>query len=298
MTHATKETSATLRLVASEVIFGTLGLFVRMVPLTSTALAASRGILGAAFILAFMHLRGIQLTLPHNSKTRAILLASGVCLTLNWAFLFEAYRLTTLATAELAYEMAPVIVMAVAPFVLKEHLTATRRVCLCLALVGIVCVSGVLEPGAAVGVTPQGVALGLVAACFYASVMVLNQFLGEVRPLDKTAVQLGVAGIALLPLVALGGGAGWAALDVRAWLLLLVVCLVHTGVAFILWFSSLHELSAQKVAIFNYIDPAVALITSALVFGERMTPLATVGAVLILGSTLASELLELRAQAS
>ena len=294
MERESTERAATLRLVASEVIFGTLGLFVRLIPLSSTALAAARGILGALFLLVFMRLRGTTLELPSDRKTRVLLFASGVCLTLNWAFLFEAYRLTTLATAELAYEMAPVIVMVVAPFVLDEHLTPTRRICLALALVGIVCVSGVLEPGAAAGVTLAGVGLGLVAACFYAAVMVLNQFLGSVRPLDKTAVQLGVAGVTLLPLVAMGGDAGWAGLDARAWILLLVVCLVHTGVAFILWFASLHELSAQKVAIFNYIDPAVALLTSALVFGERMTVLATVGAVLILGSTLASELLELR----
>lgn len=298
MAGSTSQASATARLVASEVIFGTLGLFVRLIPLSSTALAASRGILGSLFLLIFMHLHGASLKMPKDRKTMAILLASGVCLTLNWAFLFEAYRLTTLATAELAYEMAPVIVMAVSPFVLNEHLTTSRKVCLCLALVGIVAVSGVLEPGATVGVTAQGVALGLVAACFYASVMVLNQFLGSVDPMDKTVVQLGVAGLALLPRVALEGDAGWFALDARAWLFLMVVCLVHTGVAFILWFSSLHELPAQKVAIFNYIDPAVALLVSALVFGERLTPLATVGAVLILGSTLASELLEMRADDS
>lgn len=292
------EPRATLQLVASEVIFGTLGLFVRLIPLSSEALAASRGILGALFLLTFMRLRGHRLELPSSRRTLVILLVSGVCLTLNWAFLFEAYRLTTLATAELAYEMAPVIVMAVSPFVLHERLTNTRKVCMCLALAGIVAVSGVLEPGATVGVTFEGVALGLVAACFYASVMVLNQFLGSVDPLTKTTVQLGVAGLALVPRLVAAGDAGWLALGSREWLLLMVVCLVHTGVAFILWFSSLHELSAQKVAIFNYIDPTVALLVSALLFGERMTALATVGAVLILGSTLASELLEMRSDAA
>ena len=124
--------------------------------------------------------------------------------------------------------------------------------------------------------------------------MVLNQLLGDVDPLTKTTVQLGVAGLALLPQVLLAGDAGWQALGFQAWVMLAIVCVVHTGVAFILWFSSLHNLSAQKVAIFNYIDPAMALLVSALVFGERMTPLAMVGAVLILGSTLASELLEMR----
>ena len=290
----TTERSATIRLAASEVIFGTLGLFVRLIPLTPTALAASRGILGALVLLVYLRLSGKTLQLPRKVRTLAVLFASGVCLTLNWALLFKAYGLTTLATAELAYEMAPVMVMAVSPFVLDEHLTTTRKVCLCLALAGIVAVSGVFEPGATVGVTLQGVAFGLGAACFYAAVMVLNQLLGDVDPLTKTTVQLGVAGLALLPQVLLAGDAGWQALGFQAWVMLAIVCVVHTGVAFILWFSSLHNLSAQKVAIFNYIDPAVALLVSALVFGEHMTPLAMVGAVLILGSTLASELLEMR----
>ena len=290
----TTERSATIRLVASEVIFGTLGLFVRLIPLAPTALAASRGILGALVLLVYLRLSGKTLQLPRKARTLAVLLASGVCLTLNWALLFKAYGLTTLATAELAYEMAPVMVMAVSPFVLDEHLTTTRKVCLCLALAGIVAVSGVLEPGATVGVTLQGVAFGLGAACFYAAVMVLNQLLSDVDPLTKTTVQLGVAGLALLPQVLLADDAGWQALGFQAWVMLAIVCVVHTGVAFILWFSSLHNLSAQKVAIFNYIDPAVALLVSALVFGERMTPLAMVGAVLILGSTLVSELLEMR----
>ena len=290
----TTERSATIRLAASEVIFGTLGLFVRLIPLTPTALAASRGILGALVLLVYLRLSGKTLQLPRKVRTLAVLFASGVCLTLNWALLFKAYGLTTLATAELAYEMAPVMVMAVSPFVLDEHLTTTRKVCLCLALAGIVAVSGVLEPGATVGVTLQGVAFGLGAACFYAAVMVLNQLLGDVDPLTKTTVQLGVAGLALLPQVLLAGDAGWQALGFQAWVMLAIVCVVHTGVAFILWFSSLHNLSAQKVAIFNYIDPAVALLVSALVFDEPMTPLAMVGAVLILGSTLVSELLEIR----
>ncbi len=295
MSTGSQEQNATIRLVASEVIFGTLGLFVRLIPLSSTALACARGIFGSMLLFVFLRLTGGSLHLPTSRRRLLLLLVSGVCLTLNWAFLFEAYRLTTLATAELAYEMAPVMVIAVSPFLLNERITRTRLVCLCLALVGIVCVSGVLEPGAAVGVTLQGVGLGLVAACFYAAVMVLSQFMGEVDPHTKSIVQLGVAGLALLPQVMLAGVAPWAALGLRELLFLALVCLVHTGVAFILWFSSLHELPAQKVAVFNYIDPAVALLSSALVLGEHMTILATIGAVLILGSTLASELLDSRA---
>lgn len=286
---------ATARLVASEVIFGTLGLFVRLLPLSSTALAAARGLFGSLFLLVFVRLTGIGLKFPKERRLMVLLVASGVCLTLNWALLFEAYSLTTLATAELAYEMAPAMVMAVSPFVLKERLTRTRCVCLALALVGIVAVSGVLEPGATEGVTLEGIAFGLGAATFYAAVMILNRFLKEIDNYTTTIVQLGVAGLVLVPRLVLTGDTSMFGLDARCLLLLGIVVLVHTGVAFILWFSSFDELSAQKVAIFNYIDPAVAIISSALIFHEALTPLATVGAVLILGSTLASELLERRA---
>ena len=109
-------------------------------------------------------------------------------------------------------------------------------------------------------------------------------------------MQLGVAGITLVPQLLVTGDPGWLVLDGRSAILLVIVCLVHTGLAFVFWFSSLGQLSAQKVAIFGYIDPAVALLTSALILHEGMTPLAMVGAVLILGSTLASELLEQRAK--
>ena len=284
------ESVATVRLIASEVIFGTLGLFVRLIPLSSPALAASRGVVGALVLVAFAVASKRRLPLPREGKTLALLVASGVCLALNWALLFEAYRLTTLATAELAYEMAPVFVMAVAPFVLGEHLTSTRMFCMALALAGIVCVSGVLEPGAMLGVTPTGIAFGLGAACFYAAVMVLGQLLDGVDDFVVTVVQLGVAGVALLPLSL--GGAGWTGLTLQSSLLLLVVCVLHTGVAFILWFSAMGALPAQKIAVFNYIDPTVALLTSALVFGERLSPIGMLGAVLILGSTGVSELLE------
>lgn len=294
--HERDERKATLSLVAAEVIFGTLGLFVRLIPLSSAALAASRGIVGALFLFILVRLRGHGLALPESPRTRAVLIASGICIGLNWALLFEAYRLTTLATAELAYEMAPVMVIAASPFVLRERLTCTRLVCLVLALVGIVFVSGVLEPGATVGVTLAGVGFGLAAATFYAAVMILNQFLGEVEPYTLTIVQLGVAGITLVPQLLVTGDSGWLVLDGRSAILLVIVCLVHTGLAFVFWFSSLGQLSAQKVAIFGYIDPAVALLTSALILHEGMTPLAMVGAVLILGSTLASELLEQRAK--
>jgi drug/metabolite transporter (DMT)-like permease len=49
-------------------------------------------------------------------------------------------------------------------------------------------------------------------------------------------------------------------------------------------------LKAQTIALFSYIDPVVALILSAVILGEALTPAGMIGAVLILGAALFSEL--------
>ena len=285
------ETRATIKLVTALTIFGTLGIFVRRIGLPSAALSLTRGVLGSSFLVAFVRMTGRRVAIPSDLRMRFLLVLSGIFLTLNWVFLFEAYRYTTLPTAELAYEMAPVFVMLVSPVVLGEHLTKGRLLCLALAVVGMVLVSGVLEPDAAAGVTLRGVCLGLIAASFYASVIVLGQFLGDVDSYTTTIVQLAVAGIFLIPYVAITTSLASVTLDALGLLLLLVVGVVHTGIAFVLWFGSMDDLPAQKVAILGYVDPLVALVASAVVLGEALTPMGMLGAAFILGSTLASELL-------
>ena len=73
-------------------------------------------------------------------------------------------------------------------------------------------------------------------------------------------------------------------------ILVLVVGILHTGIAYALYFGSMSSLSAQTVALFSYIDPVVAIILSAVVLKEPMGITGVLGAVMILGSTLVSEL--------
>ena len=70
----------------------------------------------------------------------------------------------------------------------------------------------------------------------------------------------------------------------------MIVGLIHTGVAYCLYFSSLKELPGQKAAILSYVDPLVAVLLSVTVLGEPMTPLQIAGGALILGFTLWNEL--------
>ncbi len=280
-----------LMLIASMIIFGTIGIFRRWIPLASSVLALSRGLIGAVFLLAVIALRGKKPELSAIRKNLWKLLISGAFIGFNWILLFEAYRFTSVATATLCYYLAPMFVLLASPFVLKEKLSGRKLLCLLAALGGMVLVSGVLQTGFRLSEL-KGVLFGLGAAALYASVVLLNQKLTDISAYDKTAVQLGAAALVILPYTLLTeslapGDFTWPVIG-----LLLLVGIVHTGLAYTLYFGSMEALPAHSIAIFSYIDPIVAVLLSALLLKEPMTPAGWLGALLILGAAFVSELPE------
>ena len=71
--------------------------------------------------------------------------------------------------------------------------------------------------------------------------------------------------------------------------MLLVVGIVHTGVAYALYFGSMDGVKAQTVAFFSYLDPIVALLLSTVILRERMSFFGIAGAILIIGAALIGE---------
>ena len=63
-----------------------------------------------------------------------------------------------------------------------------------------------------------------------------------------------------------------------------------TGIAYTLYFSSMDGLRVQSVALLSYIDPVAALLFSALLLREPLSALNIVGAIMIIGSAAASDL--------
>ena len=275
---------ARLGLVAAMVIFGSIGIFRRYIPLPSGMIGACRGLMGMLFLLGVNLARGEK---PSGKDIRAnlpVLLLSGAAMGFNWILLFEAYRYTSVATATLCYYMAPIFVILASPIVLKEKLTLGKLLCVAAAVLGVALVSGVSEAGSLTGIL-----LGLGAAVLYACVILLNKHLGSVSTGDRTIVQLGTAGAVLVPYSLLAESFTGVTMDGMSILMLLVVGAVHTGLAYWLYFGSMKELPAQTVALYSYIDPIVAILLSALILGEALTPLGILGAVLVLGATLVSE---------
>lgn len=274
------------KLIVSMFIFGTIGVVRRFIPMASATIAVARGLVGAAFLLLLTFAMKKR---PDRAAIRgnlALLLISGVVMGVNWIALFEAYNFTSVAVATLCYYMAPVFVILLSAPVLGEKLTARKLLCVGAALVGMVLVSGVLD-GNAYG-SLAGVLLGLLAAVLYAGVILLNKKMKPMPGLDRSIIQLAAAGVILLPYALLTGGGG--EVTPMALALLAVVCIVHTGLAYALYFGSMEGLPAHTIALLSYIDPVVAVLLSTVLLREPLTVWTVLGAVLILGAAAVAEL--------
>ncbi len=277
------------RLLVAMVIFGTIGVFVRSVPLASGEVALYRAVFAAVFLGVVLFVTKQGLPLKKMKKELPLLLLSGAALGFNWICLFEAYKYTTVSAATLSYYFAPVLVTLACPFLFHEKLGAKQRLCFAMSTLGIVLITGIGDTGKS-DTHFVGILFGLGAAILYAAVVLLNKLLKNVQGLHRTMLQFTAAAFVLLPYVGFTSGFHLETLDGRGWSSLLVLGLVHTGIAYCLYFSSLKELPGQKVAILSYLDPLVAVAMSVTVLGEAMTPWQIAGGVLILGFTLWNEL--------
>ena len=281
---------AKCKLITAMFVFGTIGLFVRSIALPSSIIALVRGIVGAAFLLVVITVRRQRISAQAVRRNLFWLILSGAFIGFNWILLFEAYRYTTVSTATLAYYMAPILVILASPFVLREKLTARKLVCVLVALVGMVCISGVLQGGIPLAGELKGILCGLGAAVLYASVILINKQIHDISPYDKTILQLAIAAIALVPYCLLTVSAETLQISSGGVVMLLFVGIVHTGLSYYLYFGAMDEVSGQTVAIISYIDPVIAVIASVVILQERMLAVEAIGALLILGAAAASEL--------
>ncbi|MBO7148965.1 MAG: EamA family transporter [Clostridia bacterium] len=284
-----KTASARIMIIVSMVIFGTLAPFVRSVAISSQALALCRALFATVLIGGFLLLTKQKIALREIGKELVLLLISGAAMGINWILLFEAYKYTTVSVATLSYYFAPVIVTLICPILFKERLTAKKLVCFVFSTLGLVLVIGVGDLASG-NIDMRGVLFGLGAAMFYASVVILNKLIKKVAGLHRTFLQFIGAIIVLLPYVLFTGGISFASLDTKGYICLAVLGIVHTGIAYCLYFSSLKELEGQKAAILSYIDPLVAVIVSVTVLAEPLSVTQAVGGVLILGFTLYNEI--------
>ena len=291
MTHQKDAVSSKIMFLSAMFIFGTIGIFRRYIPLPSGTIAMCRGIIGVVFLLAVMMVLGKKISKEAIKANLAVLCVSGALIGFNWIFLFESFNYTTVATGTLCYYMAPVFVILMSPIVLKEKLTLRKLICAMVALAGMVFVSGFFEVGISDKGELIGVLFGLAAGLLYGIIMLLNKKLKDIEGYDKTLVQLGMAALVIIPYVILVEGEALAQVELTPLIvvMMLIVGIVHTGFAYVIYFGAMGGLRAQTIALYSYLDPIIAVILSAVLLNENLSIAGWIGAVMILGATMVSE---------
>lgn len=280
---------ARLMLISSMAIFGTIGAFVRNIPVSSGELALYRAVLASVLIGMYLLLTKQKIPFGNIKKELPLLLISGVAMGFNWILLFQAYKYTTISVATLSYYFAPVLVTAACPFLFKEKLTGKQILCFIMSTAGIVLITGVGDFSSG-NSNIIGILFGLSAAVLYASVVLINKFIRNVDGIHRTFLQFIAAVIVLTPYVLSTSGVSLHNMNPLGWVSLLIVGLIHTGITYCMYFTALKDVPGQKAAILSYIDPLVAVFISVTLLNEPMTLWQVIGGLMILGFTLWNEL--------
>lgn len=289
MTDRASIRKSRMMMVTAMAVFGTVALFVRNIPVSSSEIALYRAVMAALLLGAFLLLSGQKIDFRAIRKELPLLLISGMAMGINWILLFEAYRYTTVSVATLSYYFAPVIVTVACPILFKEKMGVKQWLCFGMSTLGIVLITGVGDLSA--GNTHLiGILFGFGAAVLYATVVLLNKFIKGVAGIQRTFLQFVAAILILLPYVLLTGGIHLHSLSGSGWVNLLIIGIIHTGITYCLYFSALRDIPGQEAAILSYIDPLVAVAISVFVLGEQLTLLQLLGGILILGFTLYNEI--------
>lgn len=277
-----------LKLVLVMIIWGSLGVFTRSIPLSALSLAFLRAFIALPVLFIVMKRKKAdkvkwQLLVPY--------LISGVLLGFGWLTLFYGFKHTSISSAVIIYNMCPVYVMIAAPLLLKEAISKIQISVIVVSFLGLFLIVGqnVLE-----GFESMGLALSAVSGMLYATIVLINRSV-KVRVDNQTAtfVQIVTAMIVLLPFVLIEGTIlSVIHLDARAITYTILLGIVHTGVAYTMFFSLYAHMKSVEIVSYSYLEPLFGILFSVIFVGETLTFHQIIGGILILGSTYIGEMLK------
>ncbi|MEN8235753.1 MAG: DMT family transporter [Actinomycetota bacterium] len=258
------------------VAWGMIPLIVRE-DVPSTHLVAMRITLGAVVLVAFS-VATAQFSVPRRRWKGVTVL--GLVLAAHWLLFFLAIKLTTVAVALAVVYLGPVLAAVLAGPILGESVSRRAAVGLGVAVVGMLLV---VRPGS--GATIEGVAAGVISGSLLAAIMVIGKPLaGDLGGLAVATWELIVASVLLAPFTvqAVRFSSGH-------WFEFAVLGALFTGVAGVVYWTSMRVLPVAVVSVIMYLEPASAVVWAALFLGEYPDALTWIGvAVVVAAGTIAT----------
>ena len=284
----TQQNKAKISYVFALFLYGTMAVLLKYINLPIEFVALIRGIVGSLFLLILTLLTRGKLDIRSIKKNFKYLLLSGMSLGINWACLFRAFRVSTVSISILVDYMAPIFMIIISPLLFKEHLNKKKLICVFIAFIGLIMVSGVVGSDISM-INVRGLLLAAGAGLGFMGLIIFNKLMGKVSVYDKAVVQISISALTVVPFAIKVGLETVVVWDFKSVFLSFMMGLVSTGIAYYFYFYGISGLSVQTVAVVGYVEPVITVLASVLFLKEPMSMLAMIGAVLIIGAAVSSE---------
>ncbi len=278
---------AFLKYISALLLFGLNGIVASNIPLNSYEIVFLRTLIGSILLIILFLIGKGKFHIKEHKKDTAFIALSGVAMGTSWMFLYEAYQQIGVSLSSLLYYCGPVIVMILSPIIFSEKLTTPKLLGFTTVLVGIFLVNG-----NAVGKSnPWGLFCGAMSAVMYFFMVTLNKQSQNISGMENSVIQLVVSFLT----VAIFTGFKQRFIinaPADAWVWILILGILNTGIGCYLYFSPLAKLPVQTVAVCGYLEPLSAVVFASLLLGEKMTVVQIAGAICIIGGAMIGELIK------
>ena len=278
--------------LAALLLFGSNGIIAAAIALPSSDIVLLRTFLGAlSLVVMLVTTQRHKLQAPSRPREAAALLLSGAALGASWIFLFRAYQTIGVGISSLLYYCGPIIVMALSPLIFGEKLTGGKIA----GFIAVACGAFLIAAQSLGG----NIVCGIASAFCYALMVIASKGAPHIEGLENSALQVSAAFVTALILTLFTQDApSFFSPSIAAgidWRAVVMLGVVNTGIGCLLYFSAVAKLPVQTVAVVGYLEPLSAVVFSAVLLGEAITPVRLMGAALIIGGALFCELAGKRA---
>jgi len=206
---------------------------------------------------------------------------------INTFTFFYAYKHTSIANAVITHYTAPVFVAFLAPLILRERFTFNTLIAATIAMAGLWIMLG-FSPKEFIDALLRkdenslAIASGLFSGLAYAFVVIIIRALSvNHHPVVMTFVQnsLITAGLLLLLSPPIPFKANLEGINIYA---VLIMGVVHSTIAPVLYFHGMKTVTAQRGALIGYLEPVFSIILGVLFLKEIIDLKAAIGGALVL----------------
>lgn len=275
--------SALIQLLIAELLIGSVGVFVHESGQDAITAVLFRCVFGSAFLIAWGGARGLFRGLLGERALIRSAIFSGVLLVLNWVALFAGMARSSIGVATMVYHFFPFVVMGMAAMFYGERTRSADLGWTAIAFVGVLCSADPFKLWNSAGSGYLiGVGLTFVAAILCGASLLLSRRISRERPFAVVLIQCLVGVVMLAPFA--DYTAVWVPGD--HWFWLAGLGLIHSGVCYVLFYTSYPRLPVATIAVLAFIYPVIALLLDYLVYGHSLVPVQSLGVVLIVIGTL------------